>query len=154
MSAIPVRGDDPRRRGGSVSSLLPSTISLLLMRRNSRKHWLTPVSPSMFSVQISIRRCSAIYIAVRSPFPVLPSRLYDGPVILYRASQPLPAQTRDETLDRADTALGWDGPCSSIEVVDVPGNHLTLLNPPQVTTIANHLGARLTAMTRCTQTLS
>ncbi|MGH3823935.1 MAG: amino acid adenylation domain-containing protein [Pseudonocardiaceae bacterium] len=68
---------------------------------------------------------------------------YHGPVILYRASQPLPAQTRDETFDRADTALGWDGLCPSIEVVDVPGNHLTLLNPPQVTAIANHLGARL-----------
>ncbi|WP_329334332.1 acyltransferase domain-containing protein [Streptomyces sp. NBC_01352] len=64
---------------------------------------------------------------------------YDGPVVLYRATEPAPHTVRDPAYDRDDEALGWDEVCSRLEVVPVPGHHLSLLDPPHVDEIAVHL---------------
>ncbi|MFI7013767.1 acyltransferase domain-containing protein [Streptomyces sp. NPDC050164] len=64
---------------------------------------------------------------------------YDGPVVLYRATEPAPHTVRDPAYERDDVALGWDELCPRLEVVPVPGHHLSLLDPPHVDEIAAHL---------------
>ncbi|MFF7311777.1 beta-ketoacyl synthase N-terminal-like domain-containing protein [Streptomyces sp. NPDC008137] len=64
---------------------------------------------------------------------------YDGPVVLYRATEPAPHTVRDPAYERDDEALGWDEVCPRLEAVPVPGHHLSLLDPPHVDEIAAHL---------------
>ncbi|MFC8678113.1 beta-ketoacyl synthase N-terminal-like domain-containing protein [Streptomyces griseorubiginosus] len=75
---------------------------------------------------------------------------YDGPVVLYRATEPAPHTVRDPAYERDDQALGWDEVCPRLTVVPVEGHHLSLLDPPHVDEIAAHLGRELAARTRCT----
>ncbi|WP_414938612.1 SDR family NAD(P)-dependent oxidoreductase [Amycolatopsis sp. cmx-11-51] len=71
---------------------------------------------------------------------------YAGPVLLMRAREPHPLTT---TLDprylRTDDALGWDAFCADLEVVRVPGDHLSMIDPPHVEVVAAALAARLAA---------
>ncbi len=71
---------------------------------------------------------------------------YAGPVLLMRAQEPHPLTT---TLDprylRTDDTLGWDAFCADLEVVRVPGDHLSMIDPPHVEVVAAALAARLTA---------
>ncbi|MEU9691967.1 SDR family NAD(P)-dependent oxidoreductase [Amycolatopsis japonica] len=71
---------------------------------------------------------------------------YAGPVLLMRAQEPHPLTT---TLDprylRTDEALGWDAFCADLEVVRVPGDHLSMIDPPHVEVVAAALAARLGA---------
>ncbi|MGI5430650.1 beta-ketoacyl synthase N-terminal-like domain-containing protein [Streptomyces sp. CA-179760] len=64
---------------------------------------------------------------------------HDGPVVLYRATDPAPHTVRDPAYERDDEALGWDEVCPRLEVVPVPGHHLSLLDPPHIDEIAAHL---------------
>ncbi|MFD8303017.1 SDR family NAD(P)-dependent oxidoreductase [Streptomyces sp. NPDC059690] len=67
-------------------------------------------------------------------------RPYNGPVVLYRAQQ---AQQLTTALDprylRSEADLGWGPLCSALEIVPVEGDHLSLIDPPHVATIARHL---------------
>ncbi|MFF7280732.1 beta-ketoacyl synthase N-terminal-like domain-containing protein [Streptomyces griseorubiginosus] len=74
--------------------------------------------------------------------------LYEGPVVLYRATEPAPHTVRDPAYERDDQALGWDEVCPDLTVVPVAGHHLSLLDPPHVDEIAAHLGRELAARTR------
>ncbi|MEV6905794.1 SDR family NAD(P)-dependent oxidoreductase [Amycolatopsis sp. NPDC051071] len=71
---------------------------------------------------------------------------YAGPVLLMRAQEPHPLTT---TLDprylRTDDTLGWDAFCTDLEVVRVPGDHLSMIDPPQVEVVAAALADRLAA---------
>ncbi|WP_181771312.1 type I polyketide synthase [Amycolatopsis pittospori] len=71
---------------------------------------------------------------------------YDGPVLLMRAQEPHPLTT---TLDprylRTDDALGWDAYCGALDVVRVPGDHLSMIDPPHVEVVAAALADRLAA---------
>ncbi|WP_371548877.1 type I polyketide synthase [Streptomyces sp. NBC_00554] len=64
---------------------------------------------------------------------------YAGRVILYRATEPAPHTVRDPAYERVDDALGWDEVCPDLEVVRIGGHHLSLLDPPHVNAIAEHL---------------
>ncbi|WP_157876692.1 alpha/beta fold hydrolase, partial [Streptomyces graminilatus] len=64
---------------------------------------------------------------------------YDGRVILYRATEPAPHTVRDRAYEREDDALGWDELCPDLEIVRVPGHHLSILDPPHNQVIADHL---------------
>ncbi|MFC8361476.1 beta-ketoacyl synthase N-terminal-like domain-containing protein [Streptomyces griseorubiginosus] len=75
---------------------------------------------------------------------------HDGPVVLYRATEPAPHTVRDPAYERDDPALGWDEVCPRLTVVPVAGHHLSLLDPPHVGEIAAHLGRELAARTRRT----
>ncbi|KOV96814.1 polyketide synthase [Streptomyces sp. NRRL B-1140] len=68
---------------------------------------------------------------------------HDGPVILYRATEPAPHTVRDPAYERDDPALGWDEVCPRLQVVPVAGHHLSLLDPPHVGEIAAHLSRTL-----------
>ncbi|WP_416977676.1 SDR family NAD(P)-dependent oxidoreductase [Streptomyces sp. T028] len=67
-------------------------------------------------------------------------RPYDGPVVLYRAQQPTPLTTAlDPRYLRDDADLGWAPLCRSLEIVPVGGDHLSVIDPPNVRAIAQHL---------------
>jgi phthiocerol/phenolphthiocerol synthesis type-I polyketide synthase A len=70
-------------------------------------------------------------------------RRHDGPVVLFRATDPAPPAVRDPRYERTDPALGWDLFCAELRVVPVRGHHLSLLDPPAVDTIAEELTALL-----------
>ncbi|SHF16707.1 type I polyketide synthase [Streptoalloteichus hindustanus] len=69
---------------------------------------------------------------------------YSGPVLLFRAARPHPLTTAlDPRYLRTDAALGWDEFCQDLEVVPVPGDHISVIDPPHVTVIADRLSAAL-----------
>ncbi|HET6289056.1 MAG TPA: SDR family NAD(P)-dependent oxidoreductase [Amycolatopsis sp.] len=71
---------------------------------------------------------------------------YAGPVLLVRAQEPHPLTTAlDPRYLRTDDALGWDVFCPDLEVVRVPGDHLSMIDPPHVEVVAAELSARLSA---------
>jgi phthiocerol/phenolphthiocerol synthesis type-I polyketide synthase D len=67
-------------------------------------------------------------------------RPYPDPVVLYRAQE---AQALTTAIDprylRDDADLGWAPLCPGLTVVPVPGDHLSLIDPPHVDVIARHL---------------
>ncbi|MET9758084.1 SDR family NAD(P)-dependent oxidoreductase [Streptomyces sp. NPDC006372] len=65
---------------------------------------------------------------------------HDGHVVLYRAQQPQQLTTAlDPRYLRQEADLGWAPLCQSLEIVPVEGDHLSLIDPPHVETIARHL---------------
>lgn len=89
----------------------------------------------------------ASYLDLRIGEAHRPGR-HDGPVVLYRATEPAPHTVRDPAYERDDEALGWDEVCPRLTVVPVAGHHLSLLDAPHVDEIAAHLGRRLAEGTR------
>lgn len=83
------------------------------------------------------------YVDARVAERYAPER-YDGRVLLLRAQDPHPLTT---TLDprylRTDDTLGWDEYCPDLEVARVPGDHVSMIDPPHVTALAAELAARL-----------
>ncbi|VVJ18245.1 Polyketide synthase modules and related proteins [Amycolatopsis camponoti] len=83
------------------------------------------------------------YVDARVAERYAPER-YDGRVLLLRARDPHPLTT---TLDprylRTDDTLGWDEYCPGLEVARVPGDHVSMIDPPHVTALAAELAARL-----------
>jgi phthiocerol/phenolphthiocerol synthesis type-I polyketide synthase D len=76
-------------------------------------------------------------------------RPYDGHVVLYRAQQAQPLTTAlDPRYLRQEADLGWAPLCPSLEVVPVEGDHLSLIDPPSVATIARHLRQCFAASSR------
>ncbi|WP_424190148.1 SDR family NAD(P)-dependent oxidoreductase [Actinokineospora sp. G85] len=71
-------------------------------------------------------------------------RPYAGRVTLLRAREPHPLiSALDPRYDRADDALGWDALCPDLTVVRVPGDHLSMMDPPRVRVLAGHLATAL-----------
>ncbi|MET8981397.1 type I polyketide synthase [Streptomyces sp. NPDC004539] len=90
----------------------------------------------------ALRHQRASYLDLRTGEAHTP-RPYDGRVILYRATEPAPHTVRDPAYERSDDTLGWDELCPDLEVVRVPGHHLSLLDPPHAQAIADHLNRAL-----------
>jgi phthiocerol/phenolphthiocerol synthesis type-I polyketide synthase D len=62
---------------------------------------------------------------------------YDGKVLLFRAEQPHPLTTElDPRYLRTDRALGWDAFCPDLDIHDVPGDHISMVDPPNIDVIA------------------
>lgn len=78
------------------------------------------------------------YIDARIAERYLPER-YDGKIILYRATERGLTTAMDPRYARDDDTLGWDALCDDVDVVHVPGTHITLIDRPGVVTMADHL---------------
>ncbi|GGM45946.1 hypothetical protein GCM10012275_16200 [Longimycelium tulufanense] len=70
---------------------------------------------------------------------------YDGPVVLYQGEEPMPDEASDPEHNRTHPTFGWSEVCPNLEVVPVPGNHMTLMNQPNVEIVVRHLRPRLVA---------
>jgi phthiocerol/phenolphthiocerol synthesis type-I polyketide synthase D len=69
---------------------------------------------------------------------------YDGPVSFFSAADQTPGGLRDQRFDRRDPARGWDAVCADLDLIPVPGHHLSLLDPPHVDEIGRRLSDILT----------
>ncbi|GAB3494300.1 type I polyketide synthase [Amycolatopsis cihanbeyliensis] len=78
------------------------------------------------------------FLDARSLEHYVPAR-YPGRVTFFSAADLVPGGLRDQRFDRTDPARGWDAVCPDIEVISVPGHHLSLLDPPNVDLIGKHL---------------
>ncbi|WP_234386713.1 SDR family NAD(P)-dependent oxidoreductase [Streptomyces scabiei] len=64
----------------------------------------------------------------------------EGHVVLYRAKQPQQLTTAlDPRYLRQDADLGWAPLCQTLEIVPVEGDHLSVIDPPHVQAIAQHV---------------
>ncbi|MFJ4620910.1 SDR family NAD(P)-dependent oxidoreductase [Streptomyces sp. NPDC088812] len=73
---------------------------------------------------------------------------YGGPVLLFRAAEPHPLTTSlDPRYLRTDTALGWDALCPALDVVPVPGDHISVIDPPHIDVVAHRLLKELESLT-------
>jgi polyketide synthase 13 len=71
-------------------------------------------------------------------------RPYEGPVVLYRATEPYAAGLAMEPrYSRTDLAAGWAQLCPRLEIVPVRAHHLSVVDPPHVDVVARHLADRL-----------
>jgi polyketide synthase 13 len=82
------------------------------------------------------------YLDLRSGERHMPAP-YLGRTVLYRATEPAPHTVRDARYERDDDTLGWDVLCPDLSVRNVPGHHLSLLDPPAVDELARLLDADL-----------
>nr|WP_063779214.1 type I polyketide synthase [Kibdelosporangium sp. MJ126-NF4]CTQ96553.1 Malonyl CoA-acyl carrier protein transacylase (EC 2.3.1.39) [Kibdelosporangium sp. MJ126-NF4] len=86
------------------------------------------------------------YVDARISEQYTPSH-YPGPVLLFRAKDPHPLTT---TLDprylRTDDALGWTEFCPDLDVVKVPGDHITVIDPPHVAVVADRISGELSGV--------
>jgi phthiocerol/phenolphthiocerol synthesis type-I polyketide synthase D len=73
---------------------------------------------------------------------------YDGRVVLFGAADVAPGGLADERFDRRDPARGWDEVCTDLELITIPGHHLSLLDPPNVEHIAAQLDGLLAGTRR------
>ncbi|MGW6422383.1 amino acid adenylation domain-containing protein [Nocardia sp. NPDC055053] len=94
-----------------------------------------------------VRRLFEVFVAGWRAIDAYRPQAYDGDITLLRAAEPLPqvlrpAHDRAGTLHR-DPTNGWDAYAAGhLEVIEVPGDHLTLIQSPQVAEVAARL-ARL-----------
>jgi phthiocerol/phenolphthiocerol synthesis type-I polyketide synthase D len=124
----------------SLNELLPLDANAqlaLLWERAGRAGLLDELSPDILRHQWTSMEDTQAMERYRP-------RPYGGHVVLYRTTEPTPWTLRDPRYDHTDKARGWDGLCTDLEIVPVPGHHLNLLDPPHVRVIADHLGALLT----------
>ncbi|KPI22231.1 6-deoxyerythronolide-B synthase [Actinobacteria bacterium OK074] len=70
-------------------------------------------------------------------------RPYRGRTLLYRATEAAPHTVRDPRYERTDATLGWDAHCADLTVTELPGHHLSVLDPPAVEELARLLGRDL-----------
>lgn len=70
-------------------------------------------------------------------------RAWGGPLTLYRASEPFPAdgvhRARNLRFCFEQPLLGWDAVCSAVERVDVPGNHFSMVAESHVRALGDAL---------------
>lgn len=70
-------------------------------------------------------------------------RPYAGPVILYRSVDGFPTAAmhpgRRVRHEFGTPALGWDKFCSDLRIIDVPGDHFTMVMPPQANVLVANL---------------
>jgi phthiocerol/phenolphthiocerol synthesis type-I polyketide synthase D len=71
-------------------------------------------------------------------------RGYDGRVLLYRATDFNPELVAaDARYQRTDEAHGWDEFATALEIYPVPGDHVSMIDRPNIDAVAEHLGAIL-----------
>ncbi|WP_169813176.1 amino acid adenylation domain-containing protein [Nocardia jejuensis] len=101
------------------------------------------VLPAAGSRQL-VRRLFDVFVGNWRAFVGYEPLPYAGNMTLLRAAEPLPAMLRLRhdrvgTLHR-DPTNGWNTYAAGhFEVIEVPGDHLTLIQPPQVTEVAAQL---------------
>ncbi|MFJ6673538.1 SDR family NAD(P)-dependent oxidoreductase [Actinosynnema sp. NPDC091369] len=95
----------------------------------------------------ALRHQRTSYLDARAAERFTP-RHYPGRVVFYRATD---RETLTTVLDprylrrQDDDDLGWADACGSLEVVPVPGDHLSMVDLPHVAVVARHLSSVLGA---------
>jgi thioesterase domain-containing protein len=101
------------------------------------------VLPPDVDFQVARRMYDIFMEHTKAFFDHQPSR-YTGPLTLMRAQTPLPADMAPTRMPSDTRTLGWSAYCDQpITVIDVPGDHITVLTQGPVRQLAERLGAAL-----------
>jgi phthiocerol/phenolphthiocerol synthesis type-I polyketide synthase D len=86
-----------------------------------------------------LRHQRTSYLDVRALERYRPAR-YDGRVTYYSARDRQVGAVKDPRFEREDPTRGWNAVCGErLDVVTIPGHHLSVLDSPHVETLAKHL---------------
>jgi thioesterase domain-containing protein len=69
----------------------------------------------------------------------MPKAQFSGKVILAQASERGTGASNSSGMDVTDSAGAWHKHASRLEVIKIPGNHMTLLNRPNIDLIARYI---------------
>ncbi|HEY9734726.1 MAG TPA: thioesterase domain-containing protein, partial [Trichocoleus sp.] len=103
-----------RQHGGAIANLLPPESRLKLLD------------------EAAILRILKVFYANSQAAYRYQPQPYSGPVTLFKAAEQPDFGPKDPT-------LGWDRLTESVQVHTVPGNHLSMMKPPQVEMLAEQL---------------
>ena len=110
------------------------------------------IGGSLGSRQDAIDNLARVYIASFAAMSRYRPQSYSGPVTLLRAQLGLPQHLfhpqRRVRLHFGDAALGWDQTCPNLKIIDIPGDHLTMVLEPHVKTLAAALHSATLDMPR------
>jgi thioesterase domain-containing protein/acyl carrier protein len=102
-------------------------------RRYAERSQIIPSGAS----NVQIRRIFEVFMAnVEALYIYRPEAYRGGPITLMMAEEPFADRRRDPVGE-------WRRLCGELEIVSVPGNHLTMLRSPHVATLAERLKSRL-----------
>jgi len=101
------------------------------------------VLPPDVDLRVARRMYDVFMDHTKAFFDHQPSR-YTGPVTLMRAQTPLPPDMAPTRMPSDSRTLGWGAYCDQpVTVIDVPGDHITVLTHGPVRQLAERLGAAL-----------
>ncbi|MBN3925717.1 SDR family NAD(P)-dependent oxidoreductase [Nostoc sp. NMS4] len=113
---------------------LQEQVSYMVEKIKQSNFWLAEMKVEQIHDILDISKNSIQ--SFRSYIP----QIYPDKITFFRASEMLPEDFRDTELDRDDMAAGWEKiSLKPIEIIDVPGNHLTMFNKPHVQVLAEQL---------------
>jgi thioesterase domain-containing protein len=104
------------------------------------------IVPPGFELQ-DARRMLAVCHAHQQALHGYVPRIYPDRICLFRAREPqAPAAETPEGVHRSPT-LGWESFCAEpLDVIDVPGDHVSIMSEPHVIVLAERLRSRLLAV--------
>jgi amino acid adenylation domain-containing protein len=106
-------------------------------RRHAERSQIVPPGAS----EAQVRRIFEVFMAnVEALYAYRPEPYHGGVITLMMAEEPFADRRRDPVDE-------WRRLCEELDIVSVPGNHLTMLRSPHVATLAGRLEPRLSPPT-------
>ncbi|WP_328716746.1 cytochrome P450 [Halomonas elongata] len=100
----------------------------------------------------SLHRVATVHHANYMAMERFQPRYYPGPATLLCARSEFPAQlvhpARSLHFCTDEPDLGWQGLCASLNVITVPGDHLTMVRPPHVQALVEAMRPAMDAQSR------
>jgi thioesterase domain-containing protein len=99
-----------------------------------------------------VRALARVHVANLRSLEAYQPQPYAGPVHVFRAHDEIEGGLAPAWLQQArqDPGLGWAGlAVGEMQLIEVPGNHLTLVRPPHVMALARALRTSLEAGSSC-----
>ncbi|MDR5859288.1 cytochrome P450 [Halomonas eurihalina] len=115
-----------------------------------QREWLTHKLGNR--LQTSLNRITTVHNTNYTAMMRFRPRYYPGPATLLCARSEFPAQlvhpARSLHFCTDEPDLGWKGLCASLNVITVPGDHLTMVRPPHVQALAEAMRPAMDAQSR------
>jgi len=116
-------------------------LTLILDRIARQSDWLAGADTGRLRAYLRVYQSNfrTTYQPEAAPLPI--------PITLFRATESGAedyAPSAEVAALRADSSWGWSAfSCRPVAVIDLPGNHLTMLLPPHVSVLSSHINAIL-----------
>lgn len=124
---------------GEIAGLAPDQQRAVLAQQLGSEGGLLPGSAAANVLEVYM----ASFAAIERYRPVP----YSGAVTLFRAEEGLPPESKHPA--RAlkvffdDASLGWKGLCPALRIIEVPGDHFSMVLPPHVASLAEAMRSSL-----------
>ncbi|MEO6934176.1 MAG: cytochrome P450 [Collimonas sp.] len=130
-----------------ITGQTPATVSTdrlaLTTEDEIRVALIQEISGHKTLLKNSVENLVSVYVASFSAMRCYRALPYSGRVTLLRAEQGLPSNIfhpqRQIRMHFGEPSLGWESSCQNLQIVNVPGDHLTMIIKPHVEVLANAL---------------